>query len=264
MIDKDSILSETIEKNVFNVRLECDNAFVFTLSDLHIGLGSRQYIEAIVKFILSIPNAYVVVGGDLIDNPIKNSKGSVLECYADPQEQIKLAVEILKPLVDDKRILAIIGSGNHEDRTMKEAYISVTQIIATMLGISDLYVSEFAIGYITVNDNCYTYCNLHKHKKTKNYYSYFNVECLILEHTHEYSYEEKPVIYHNKFTKKPSVRSSYIINNGSALALPHYAKMAGYAMQQIGTYVLELSGGKRGIKIWRDIDLYDAINRGYK
>lgn len=255
------ILTESIERNTFHVAGEGDS-FIFTLSDLHIGLGNKEYIQNIINFIKDLPNAYTVIGSDLIDNPTKNSKGSVLECYADTQEQIHLAVELLKPIKD--KIVAIVDAGNHEDRTMKESYISITQMIATLLEIPQKYVKDFALGYFDIGKNTYIYGNIHKHRKQIDYYDYMNTDILVLEHTHELSFREKPKLYHNKYTKRTSVRNSYIINNGSMMAFPPYAKKAGYKMQPIGTYVIELFSRDRNIIIWRDSDLYTAIKNGYK
>jgi len=260
MLNKDDILTETLQNNVFVLNTNKENAFIFTLSDLHIGLGNQKYIKAIIDFISSLDNAYVILGGDLLDNPIKSSPASPLEDYLTPQQQIDKAVELLTPI--KHKIVAII-EGNHEKRTEKETYISITQMLSTLLGIPNTYKRELAIGYITLNENCYVYVDLHKHRKTKNYYAFYNADILVLEHTHEYNYTEKPIIFHNKYTKKPSVRTVYEINNGSALAFPHYAKYAGYSIQSIGTYVVELSGKQRNIKVWKDVDLINAIERGY-
>ena len=260
MLNKDEILTETLQSNVFTVTCNKSNAYIFTLSDLHIGLGNQKYIKAIIDFIKTFNNAYVVIGGDLLDNPTKASPASPLEDYLNPQDQLNKAVELLTPIKD--KIVAII-EGNHEKRTENECYISITQMFATLLGIPDKYKREFAIGYFTLNENCYVYVDLHKHRKTKNYYSFFNADILVMEHTHEYNFTEKPVVFHNKYTKKPSIRTVYEINNGSALAYPHYAKYAGYSMQSIGTYIVELSGKTRNIKVWKDVDLINAIKRGY-
>ena len=174
MLDKEELLSNTLQNNVFSVRVDKDNAFIFTLSDLHIGLGNLDYIKDIIKFISNIDNAYVIVGGDLTNNSIKNSLGSVLEEYVSGSDQVKMAVELLTSIKD--KILAMI-EGNHEKRTQEAAYISITQMIATMLGIPDKYKQELAIGYISVGaDNCYTYVDLHKHRKTKNYYDFYNAD----------------------------------------------------------------------------------------
>lgn len=260
-MNPEKLLTESIEKNTFKYRGENDE-FIFTLSDLHIGHGSKEYVKDIVDFIKSIPNSKVIIGGDVVNNTTKSSKGDVLEEYATGQEQILLAVELLKPIKD--KIICIIDSGNHEDRTMKECYISITQMIATLLEIPDKYVKDFAIGYLDIGDNTYIYGNLHKHRKNKDYYAYMNTDILIFEHTHELSYQEFPILYHNKYTKKTSVRTNYVINNGSTMAFPSYAKRAGYKMQQMGTYVLELFAKERRIIIWRDIDLMMALQNGYK
>ena len=51
MIDKETILKDSLSNNVFSVSEDLDNAFIFTLSDLHIGMGNMNYIREIVKFI---------------------------------------------------------------------------------------------------------------------------------------------------------------------------------------------------------------------
>jgi hypothetical protein len=260
-VNSEKYLTESIEKNTFRMKEESDT-LLFTLSDLHIGQGNREYITEIIEFIKSLPNAKVIIGGDLLNNTTKGSKGNVLEEYATGQEQVMLAVQMLKPIRD--KIVCIIDSGNHENRTQKECYISLTQMIATMLEIPEKYVSDFAIGYLDIGDNTYIYGNLHKHRKNKDYYAYMNTDILIFEHTHELSYQEYPVLFHNKYTKKSSVRCSYVINNGSTMSFPSYAKRAGYKMQSMGTYVVELIAKERRIIIWRDVDLFTAIENGYK
>ena len=185
-----------------------------------------------------------------------------MEEYASGTEQVKLAVELLKPIKD--KILAIVGSGNHERRSQVDSYITLTEMVATLLGIPEKYTYEFAIGYINCKDICYVYVDLHKHFKAKNYYDYFNADVVVTEHTHLLNYEEKVVISHNKYTKKPSFKTVYQIENGSALAFPSYSKLGGMRPLPIGSYVIEFSGKKRDIKIWKDSDLYDALERGYK
>jgi len=264
MIDKEEILSSKIEENIFSARINADKAFIVTLSDLHIGLGDRSYIKSIIDFILSVPNMYVVLGGDCINNTTRTSKGCVLEEYSTGQEQINMVIEYMKPLVSDNRIIAICGGGNHEHRSYEDCFISIPQMIATLLGIPNLYTADIAIGYINVNKICYMYGVIHKHRKTKNFYDYMNMDILILEHTHELNIREKLVFEHNKFAKKTSIRTVYEVDNGSALAMPSYAKFSGYRGLPIGCYITELSGQKRDITIWKDVDLFKAIENGYK
>ena len=264
MISKEKILSEKLIKNTFKLKVEADRIFLVTLSDLHIGMGDRNYIKEIINVILSIPNMYVILGGDSINNTTKTSKGNVLEEYATGQEQVNMLVEYMKPLVNNKRIIAICGGGNHEQRSYNDCFISIPEMVATLLGVPNLYVDDMAIGYINVNDICYMYGVIHKHKKTKNYYDHMNMDILVMEHTHELNIREKIVLEHNKFAKKTSIKTVYELDNGSALALPSYAKLNGYRPLPIGCYITELSGKKRDITIWKDSDLCKAIENGYK
>lgn len=105
---------------------------------------------------------------------------------------------------------------------------------------------------------------IHKHFKTKNYYEHFNMDILVMEHTHELNVREKLVFSHNKYKKVTTVKTVYELDNGSALALPSYAKFAGYRALPIGCYITELNGITRNIIIWKDSDLYNAIQNGYK
>ena len=264
MLAKEKILNNRLKDNVFAKRIEADQAFIVTLSDLHVGAGDKQYIQDIIKFILSVPNMYVILGGDMINNTTKTSKGCVLEEYATGQEQIKLLVDYMKPLVEQDRILAVFGGGNHERRTYDDCFISIPEIVATMLGIPDKYIPDIMIGYINIYDNCYVYGVVHKHRKTKNYYEHLNCDILILEHTHELNITEKLVVSHDKYHKTASLKTVYEVDNGSALALPSYAKFAGYRPLPIGCYIAELSGKERKITMWKDVDLFNAIRNGYK
>ena len=262
MLDKEAILSETLQKNVFSTRIDKDNAYIFTLSDLHVGASSLPYLKSLIEFISNIDNAYVIVSGDLLNNTTKNSVGSVLEEYASGTEQVKLAVELLTPI--KSKIVAIVGSGNHERRSQLDCYITLTEMVATLLGIPEKYTYEFAIGYINCKDVCYIYTDIHKHNRALDYYDYFNADILITEHTHQLNFHEKVVINHNKYTKKPAFKTVYRIENGSALAYPSYSKIGGMKPLPIGMYVVEVSGKKHDIKIWKDSDLYNALERGYK
>lgn len=155
MFNKTKILSDRLLENTFSFRTNDNKAFIVTLSDLHIGAGDIGYIQDIINFILSVPNMYVILGGDSVNNTTRYSKGTVLEEYVSGQEQIQQLVKLLRPLVDDNRIIAICGGGNHEKRSYSDCFISLPQIIATLLGIPNLYTAEIAIGYLDIKNVCY-------------------------------------------------------------------------------------------------------------
>jgi predicted phosphodiesterase len=111
---------------------------VYPINDLHIGDSKTdmQLFQQFKKYLLSAPNRYVILNGDLMNNAIKSS---VSNCYAEimsPFEQKKYLINELKDL--KHRILGIT-SGNHEARNKKEVDNDITWDIAAALGLEDLY-----------------------------------------------------------------------------------------------------------------------------
>ena len=91
---------------------------IWPVFDLH--LGSQEHMEEewakFRKMILSRENAYIVLGGDLVDNCTKDSLGSVYEATMPPSMQKQVISEMLEPMAD--RILCSVG-GNHERRSSR-------------------------------------------------------------------------------------------------------------------------------------------------
>ena len=264
MLNKEQIASEKLNSHLFTHRINADKAFIVVLSDIHEGINHRAYFKSIIDFILTIPNCYVIIGGDSINASIRGSKGNTTEEWSSGDKQIYDLVDDLKPLVDDNRIIAIGEDGNHNDRIYNDAYISVNKMIAILLGIREKYTGNMCIGMINVNKGCYTLSIIHKNRKTNNYYEYQRVDLLIKEHWHDLKYECKAVFDFNKTAKTISLVPTYEIYNGSFLNLPDYGMKAGYRPQFMGTYFIELSGKDRNISIWEDNKLYMAIKGGYK
>ena len=264
MLNKEQIASEKLNSHLFKHRINADKAFIVVLSDIHEGINHRAYFKSIIDFILTIPNCYVIIGGDSINASIRGSKGNTTEEWSSGDKQIYDLVDDLKPLVDDNRIIAIGEDGNHNDRIYNDAYISVNKMIAILLGIREKYTGNMCIGMINVNRCCYTLSIIHKNRKTNNYYEYQRVDLLIKEHWHDLKYECKAVFDFNKTAKTISLVPTYEIYNASFLNLPDYGMKAGYRPQFMGTYFIELSGKDRNISIWEDNKLYMAIKGGYK
>lgn len=111
---------------------------VYPVFDLH--LGAAECMEAewalFKRRVLDDPNAYVVIGGDMINNGIKSSVTNVYAETMRPREQKKRLVEELTPLRD--RIICMTG-GNHEQRTAKEADQNPMYDVACKLDLEDLY-----------------------------------------------------------------------------------------------------------------------------
>ena len=106
--------------------------------DLHIGSPHCKWnqVKARVDYVKNTPNAYAVLGGDLINNSTRDSVG---DCYSEPltpQQQIDKSIELFRPIKD--KILGVT-TGNHERRTLKKHGVDVTQCMCSALGIVDRY-----------------------------------------------------------------------------------------------------------------------------
>lgn len=116
---------------------------LYPIADPHIGDGSSDLksVKELIGKIACEPSAYVVLGGDLMNNAVKTG---ISDCYAEtmsPMEELALACEILGPVAD--KVLAAVP-GNHEERTYRQDGIDLTRILARELGFEDRYREDFA------------------------------------------------------------------------------------------------------------------------
>lgn len=97
--------------------------------------GAKSYKAARFKeyrdWILSVPNRFVLLGGDIVDAATLLSKGSAFDNTGQPREEVYGVLDELSPLRG--RILAYVG-GNHERRTEK-TFGECGHLIATLLKI---------------------------------------------------------------------------------------------------------------------------------
>ena len=124
---------------------------IHAIADLHI--GSAEWMEkewdAYKRRILDDPNAYITVGGDMINNGIKSSLTNVYEETMRPREQKARLLEELTPLRD--RILCGV-SGNHEARSGKEVDQNPLYDVFCKLDIEDRYRENGAFMVLRFGD----------------------------------------------------------------------------------------------------------------
>lgn len=141
---------------------------VYPIADIH--LGAIEHMEeewdAFRARILSKPNAYLILAGDMLNNGIRTSVGNPFEQTMRPRQQKRMMIEQLFPLRD--RILCMVG-GNHERRTTKDTDESPAYDIACKLDLEDLYRENMAFLKLQFGDSkangatnpCYTFCVTH-------------------------------------------------------------------------------------------------------
>lgn len=94
-----------------------------------------------LKMVQSTPNVYLTLGGDLLNNGLKNSLTNVYRERYMPGEAKRLMAQMLEPVRD--RILCAV-SGNHERRTLKEVDCDITYDIMSKLDLEHLYRENIA------------------------------------------------------------------------------------------------------------------------
>ena len=116
---------------------------VYPISDVHLGAAEHRENEwaDFCDRILQDENAYIFLGGDLINNCTRSSISNIFEEKLRPREQKRKMAEMLTPLKD--RILCGV-SGNHEDRSVKDADDNPMFDIMCKLDLEDLYRENIA------------------------------------------------------------------------------------------------------------------------
>jgi len=100
--------------------------------------------EEFQRFIASVAeqdHVYLTLGGDLLDNGLKNSVTNVYRQRYMPGEQKRMMARLLEPVRD--RILCSVG-GNHEHRSAKEVDDDPTYDIMAKLDLEHLYRENIA------------------------------------------------------------------------------------------------------------------------
>lgn len=116
---------------------------IWPVADVHLGAAEHN-AEAWNKFckmVISRENAYVVLGGDLINNATRSSISNIFEETMSPSAQKKAMVEMLEPLRE--RILCSVA-GNHERRSEKDADYDPAYDIMCKLNLEHLYRKNIA------------------------------------------------------------------------------------------------------------------------
>lgn len=132
--------------------IKCDLPFaevieIHPMADHHIGDSMCDFKSVMerIEYIRTTPNAYCILGGDLMDTAICSSIGDTYGANLQPMEQLKQCVKIFEPIKD--KIIAVLP-GNHENRVYKSDGIDMTEIMCNQLGIPEKYSPTTALLFI--------------------------------------------------------------------------------------------------------------------
>lgn len=247
------ITKQSLNDNLVSVRYTDDYIYLADISDIHVGNAyhNQKAFESFIADVQSIPNMYVIIGGDSTDSSSLQSASSVYEETIHGSEQIIKVKELLEPIKD--RIL-FIRSGNHGyERALKQGKVIPEQLLAYLL--DKPFFHGHASAFINVNENCYTVGTWHNSKRP-NAVEWIQSDITFFEHVHKRGHERKVVAEPNKYTKSWTVKERFDVQAGSFLGWGGYSADKGYRPTTNGTSVVELCGisHKRRIRVYDDIE----------
>jgi predicted phosphodiesterase len=218
---------------------------IFPISDGHYGAlehCSKEWAD-FCKTVEQTPNAYVILGGDLVNNNVRTCK--FINPYDElvrPREQKHQMVEFLKPIKD--KILCAVG-GNHEARSIKDDDIDITYDIMAKLDIEDLYrpgmcFMKVSLGHRKDNTpiqsytfavthgaggGIYTGATVNRNERFGNVVE--GLDCLIVGHTHKGTVTKPSKIV---IDRKNDVVS---MSHYTVISMVSWLNFGGYAMQKM-------------------------------
>ena len=220
-----------------------DDIVIIPISDVHLGaLEHMQYEwENFCKNVLSQPNVYVTLGGDLINNATRTSVSNVFKETMRPSEQKRKMAEMLKPLAKAGRILCAV-SGNHERRSGKDADDDPMYDIICKLDLEDIYRENMAFVKIQMGNSNHnglnnpTYCLAITHgagggiytggavnRNERFGYVIDGIDGLIVGHTHKGSITKPSKVYVDKHNNKVSMKPFVVVSSVPWMNFGDYA-----------------------------------------
>jgi predicted phosphodiesterase len=238
---------------------------IVPISDVHIGAAEQMWKEweSFCKRVLSNPNIYITLGGDLINNGTRSSVSNLFEETMRPRDQKRLMVEMLTPIRD--RILCAV-SGNHERRSGKDADDDPTYDILCKLDIENLYRENIAFVKIQMGEQKSngkhnpTYMLVVTHgagggaltggavnRNERFGYAIDGADVLIVGHTHKPFITQPAKIFIDKFNNQVSVKPFKVVSSTSWLQYGGYAAQKMLSPTSHAPQTITLCGTKKEI-----------------
>lgn len=249
---KECYIQDELKEHIARFRTDEDVAYFVNLGDIHWGLCHKELFEKTFKFLMSVPNLYVGIGGDAGNGATKLGKSDVTEEWSIGDKQIYDLAEILKPYAD--RVLYIIEGNHLAGRRKHDVYFTPEKMLATLIGRPEIYKAEFCFLYFNVGKNCFVHFVQHLSPKRDGVWDWINADVTWREHHHQRYLKEKVVIEHNKFEKIPVPRICYEVWSGTFQVYPNYAKEHGLKVGVPGCYICEMrrNSKKKDLFLWTD------------
>lgn len=240
---------------------------IVPISDVH--LGASEHMErdwlAFVSQIQSVPNAYVILAGDLINNSTRNSVANVFAEVMRPREQKRVMEEMLMPIRD--RVLCAV-SGNHERRSGKDADDDPSYDILCKLDLEHLYRENMAFLKLQFGrqdgsgskNPTYQFVVTHGagggmltggsvNRNERFGYVIDGMDCLVVGHTHKPWVTQPSKIKIDPHNNKVSVKPFKVVSSTSWLEYGGYAAQKMLLPSSHAPQIITVCGKHKEIKV---------------
>lgn len=225
---------------------------LYFISDVHYGI--KEHITdkwtAFCDGVLEDSNAYIILGGDMINNGTRTSVSGPFEDILRPRDQKIAMADMLKPLKD--RIICCLP-GNHEGRSGKDADDDPMYDIMCKLDLEDIYRENIAFIKLNLGKKedsvCYILTALHGtgggiwtgaavNRNERFGYTIDGTDALLVGHTHKPYVAQPGKIYIDPHNNRVSIKPLKIIVATSWMEYGGYAARkqmlpASHALQRI-------------------------------
>lgn len=246
---------------------ERPNLRIYPISDVH--LGAAEHMEkqwaAFLSRIAEDPDAYLILGGDLMNNATRSGLSNVFEETVRPREAKRIITEMLMPVKE--KILCMV-SGNHERRSLKDADDDPSYDIACKLDIEHLYRENIAFVKIQMGNQAGdgltnpTYMLTVTHgagggmltggavnRNERFGYVLDGVDALVVGHTHKPFVTQPAKILVDSRNGKVSVKPFKVISCTSWLDWGGYAAQKMLMPASHAPQIMTLCGTRKEIKV---------------
>ena len=240
---------------------ELEHIYILPIGDFHLGdrLFNEERLQDFLDWAIK-EDAYLILGGDLINNALKDS---ISDCYSQtisPSEQLERATDIFRPFKE--RILGAVA-GNHEFRSIRNCNFDPAGELVYRLGGQELakkiYDPDGIAIIIRIGKSghshgkiIYTLYVTHgtgsgrtvgsKANNLNNLAETVDVDIYMSFHTHQQIYFDNEYYRidetHNKIIPIPK----HYVKGGSFLNWGDYAERKSYKPSLMGAPVIKLSG----------------------
>ena len=232
------------------------------IADVH--LGAQEHMaaewERFCASVLDDTNAYIILGGDLINNATRNSISNIFDETMRPREQKRVMAEMLLPLKD--RILCALP-GNHEGRSGKDADDDPMYDIMCKLDLEDYWRENIAFVKIQIGTpnaqsehlNTYSLAVMHGsgggiltggivNRNERFAYAIDGIDALLVGHSHKPAITQPGKILVDTRNNQVSMKPFKVITATSWLTYGSYAVKKQFLPTSHAPQVITLHAGK--------------------